>query len=44
VSKSDEWILGNILDFDPRNQTYLVQDEDDVNRYIIVEFIFFLLQ
>ena len=35
VSKSGEdgsWILGNILDFDAKNQTYLVQDEDDVNR------------
>jgi len=38
VSKSDDWILGNILDFDPRNQTYLVQDEDDVNRIMTLPF------
>lgn len=37
VSKSNEdgsWILGNVLDYDPRNQVYAIQDEDDVNRVV----------
>jgi hypothetical protein len=36
VSKSADgsWILGNVLDYDPRSQTYAVQDEDDVSRVV----------
>lgn len=28
------WILGNVLDFDPNQGIYEVQDEDDVNRIV----------
>jgi len=28
------WILGNVLQYDPVSQSYMVQDEDDVSRII----------
>ena len=37
VAKSNEdgsWILGNVLEYNPVTQMYLVQDEDDVSRVI----------
>ena len=40
-AKGDEegsWILGNILEFDPRNQLYAVQDEDDVGRVMTLAY------
>lgn len=39
--KSNEdgsWILGNILDYDPKSQCYEVQDEDDVSRVVVLGF------
>ncbi len=40
LSKSEEttWILGNIIDFDPKSQVYTVQDEDDANRVMNMPF------
>lgn len=41
VSKANEdgsWILGNVLDYDPRSQIYAVQDEDDVSRVVTLSF------
>ena len=32
------WILGNVLDYNPMTQTYMVQDEDDVNRVLTMGF------
>lgn len=32
------WILANVLDYDPRSQTYEVQDEDDINRVMTLPF------
>ncbi len=29
-----QWILANVIDFDPRNMCYVVQDEDDPNRVL----------
>jgi hypothetical protein len=29
-----QWILANVIDFDPRNLCYVVQDEDDPNRVL----------
>eukprot|EP01031_Cornospumella_fuschlensis_P031006 gene31006-37473_t len=37
MTKSGEdgcWIIGNVLQFDPRTSHYLVQDEDDPNRVV----------
>lgn len=41
MSRSNEdgsWILGNILEYDPKSQCYEVQDEDDVSRVMILGF------
>ncbi len=41
VSKSNEdgsWILGNVLEYDPKSQCYEIQDEDDVSRVMILGF------
>lgn len=41
VSKTNEdgsWILGNVLDYDPRSQLYAIQDEDDVGRVVNLPF------
>ena len=35
-TKDDSWILGNILSFDSKNQSYIVQDEDDINRVVTI--------
>lgn len=32
------WILGNVLDYNPMTQSYMVQDEDDVNRVLTMGF------
>lgn len=32
------WILGNVLEYDPINQVYTVQDEDDANRVVLLPF------
>lgn len=32
------WILGNVLDYNPMTQSYMVQDEDDVNRVLTMDF------
>jgi len=42
-SKSEEdstWILGNVLQYDFKTHTYIVQDEDDVNRIMQLPFAF----
>lgn len=41
MTKSNEdgsWILGNVLDYDPKSQCYEIQDEDDVSRVMILAF------
>mmetsp|Transcript_17179 Transcript_17179/g.38150 ORF Transcript_17179/g.38150 Transcript_17179/m.38150 type:complete len:180 (+) Transcript_17179:316-855(+) len=41
VLKSNEdgsWILGNVLQYDPNTQTYVVQDEDDMNRVVTLSY------
>ncbi len=32
------WILANVLDYDANNQMYELQDEDDVNRVVVLGF------
>jgi len=34
AGEEGSWILGNVLDFDPNQGMYEVQDEDDVNRIV----------
>lgn len=37
VTKGNEdgsWILGNVYNYDPHNQQYMIQDEDDTNRIV----------
>jgi SAGA-associated factor 29 len=39
VAREDgAWILGNVLDYNPMTQSYMVQDEDDVNRVLTMGF------
>lgn len=41
VPKPDDdgtWILGNVLSYDPLQQTYVIQDEDDVSRIMNLSF------
>lgn len=38
MSEDGSWILGNVLDYDPKSQTYAVQDEDDVSRVLTLPY------
>jgi len=39
VAREDgTWILGNVLDYNPMTQSYLVQDEDDASRVLTMGF------
>ena len=41
MTRSNEdgsWILGNVLEYDPKSQAYEVQDEDDVSRVMVLGF------
>lgn len=38
TGENGSWILANVLDYDPNNQTYELQDEDDLNRVIYLNF------
>jgi SAGA-associated factor 29 len=37
-SEDSSWILGNVLEYDPKAQVYVVQDEDDVSRVMTVPY------
>ncbi len=38
TGENGSWILANVLDYDPTQQAYELQDEDDVNRVLYVGF------
>ena len=38
AEEDGEWILGNVLEYDPKTQRYLVQDEDDEERVLTLSF------
>lgn len=38
TGENGSWILANVLDYDPAQQAYELQDEDDVNRVIYLGF------
>jgi hypothetical protein len=38
TGENGSWILGNVLDYDPTNQAYELQDEDDANRVIYLNY------